>query len=368
MSEKPKSGPLGHFLGDLSAIRVKRNVSLEALREATKVYPNVISQFEEDGLKDHPLFNSLYVRAFIRSYANAVDLPVDEVLRAYDDALGGSYKRQLAIMHLDLPVDEVEALRAAQAEAEKDEPVFAAEKFQFEEKKQATQRTDRAVSSKRRPAKRSSQSSNREKPAVTFIPKEAQAPAQSQLSGIVEDVKESVSSLFEAGKKSPLVQWGLLAGGLGLGLFVILQLLSFQSPASEEDDFPAQTVTPAEVNEAPIAASEPDTVASLPAEALEVPQPSVPVVLGDSIPIFIVADSDKLDPFRLQRDRDLRRPYWLDQGDSLMFYIRDRVIIQEHLADMKILIEGMSYPILQTDSLARVVINRDSIQTFLASR
>ena len=48
--------------------------------------------------------------------------------------------------------------------------------------------------------------------------------------------KEWLRTFFASGQKHPFVQWGLLAGGIGLGLIVILQLLSFQS---ETEDFDA---------------------------------------------------------------------------------------------------------------------------------
>ena len=41
-----------------------------------------------------------YVRAFIRSYAETVGVSAEKVLHAYDDALEGEYKRQLAIEYL----------------------------------------------------------------------------------------------------------------------------------------------------------------------------------------------------------------------------------------------------------------------------
>ena len=64
--------PLREFLKDLSAIREQRMVSFEEIRAATKVHLHIISQFEEDGLVDHPLFNELYLRAFVRGYAKTL--------------------------------------------------------------------------------------------------------------------------------------------------------------------------------------------------------------------------------------------------------------------------------------------------------
>ncbi len=378
MSEKPTSGQLGQFLGDLSAIREKRNVSLDALRDATKVYPNIITQFEKDGLVDHPLFNALYVRAFIRSYATALGIPVDDVLKAYDQAQRGGYDRRLAIEYLDLPEDEVEALRASLVADPKEDAVFTADKFEFEKsagEKPVTsggaksKSSPRRATSKKASSKPDLQSQKLEEAAasgaaITFIPKSDDRQTSS-LENLSSGITARLQSLFEKGKQSPIFQWGLLAGGIMLGLFVILQLLSFQSD-SDEDEIPAGT-NPVIEDSAP-AATQPDSIPAMPAESIVVPQPAVPIVLGDSIPFYIIADKGKLDPFRVKRDQDLRRPYWLDEGDSMLFYFDASAVIEDNLQFMKILIEGYTYPIYETDSLAKVIIDRDSIQAFLASR
>ncbi len=384
MSEQPATGPLGQFLDDLSSIREKRNVSLEALRNATKVYPNVIAQFELDGLKDHPLFNSLYVRAFIRSYANAVGIPPEDVLRAYDEALQGAYKRQLAIEYLDLPPEEIQALRASIKE--KAEPVFAVDKFEFEqeEKKVASssknvQRTQPAKKSyQRKNQQRKNQQRNTQQPqtsdaadgrAITFVPKSKQGPEESPLASLTDGAKEAVSSFFASGKQNAFIQWGLLAGGIVLFVVVVMQLLSFQTDSPSLNDLqpaePAATI-PAE-SISPIDAT-PDTLVTLSAQPVENTPARAPVVLGDSIAVQVVAATGPLDPFRIKRDTDLRRPYWLDQGDTMEVYLKNRAIIEDDLAAMQILIDGYAYPIYRTDSLARVVISRDSVQAFLDSR
>ena len=151
--------------------------------------------------------------------------------------------------------------------------------------------------------------------------------------------------------------------GIGLGLFAILQLLSFQSGPAETDNTPFAGMNATQ--ESTRAASMPDSMTST---SIGAPAPRVPVALGDSIPFYIVAATGKLDPFRVKRDTDMRRPYWLNEGDSMLFYFEDRAVIEDNLQAMNILINGYSYPIFETDSLATVIIDRDSIQAFLATR
>ena len=66
--------------------------------------------------------------------------------------------------------------------------------------------------------------------AITFMPKSSDLPSKhTPVGAMIAGVQASLACLFAKGKQSPIFQWGLLVGGLGLGLFVILQLLSFQS-------------------------------------------------------------------------------------------------------------------------------------------
>ncbi len=378
MSENPTSGQLGQFLGDLTAIREKRNVSLDALRDATKVYPNIITQFEQDGLVDHPLFNALYVRAFIRSYSAALGISVDDVLTSYDMAREGKYDRRLALEYLDLPAAEVEALKANIAAEEKEEALSSADNIESEQsaseepipKKSAVRKpSSRKGASTRAGSKAVSSGQKIEEAAasgaaITFIPKSDDRQTSS-LDNLSNGITATLQSLFERGKQSPIFQWGLLTVGITLGLFVIIQLLPLEHDAPEEVR-PNGAGTAGE--HTPPASGSPDSILTMPAESIDVPQPSVPIVLGDSIPFYIIADKGKLDPFRVKRDQDLRRPYWLNEGDSMLFYFDNRTVIEDNLQNMKILIEGYTYPIYETDSLATVIIDRDSIQAFLASR
>ena len=77
-------------------------------------------------------------------------------------------------------------------------------------------------------------------------------------------------------------------------------------------------------------------------------------MLKDSLDVFVVASAGKLDPFRIRVDEDLRRPYWLDAGDSMRFRMGERIILEDNLEAMQILLEGHVFPIRDTDSSATV--------------
>lgn len=337
MSQQPISESLRLFLSDLAAVRVKKKVSLEDIQVVTKVYPHIISQFEQDGLQDHHLFNHLYVRAFVRSYAKVVGISQDETAEIYDKALKGRYRRQLAVMHLGLDQEEAGPETEIEEEAEI-EPAI---------KEASSERVPRAMSS-------STVSSSR----IEYRP----ASTGNEDTNWLDSFIEQANKLVDLAREHGAIQWGILVVGIGLSLIVILQLLSFND-AEEDSPLAAMTEEPVVEVTAP---ENNDTLEAAPAVAT-VSRSLENVVLKDSLELFVIAATGKLDPFRIKLDNDLRRPYWLDEGDSMKFYISNRVIVEDNLDAMQILLEGFTYPIYSTDSLARVVIDRDSMRFFLAS-
>ena len=87
--------------------------------------------------------------------------------------------------------------------------------------------------------------------------------------------------------------------------------------------------------------------------------------LGDSLIFFIVAESGSVAPIRVTVDDDLRRPYWIDQGDSLRFAAANRIIFEERLDVIRLNFLGETYPTDQRDDRGRIVVTRDAAESFL---
>ena len=334
MSAESIPTSLREFLTDLSAIRTKKEVTLDDLRIATKVYPHIISEFETNGLDGHPLFNNVYVRALVRSYAHAVGISAEEVVELYGKAVDGEYRRELAVAHLGLSPADVPGEQPATVQ-ENAEPVFKPDNFDFEVPPSTT--------------------SSR----VTWVAAESEKKPD-PLAGI----RNMLASILS--KESALIQWGTVAIGGGIGLLLIMQLLAAQGSSENE-------VLPPVENEVTAAIPQPVELAPLEVDEPEVKEPPAPVrqtpfVLKDSLDVFVVASSGKLDPFRVRVDNDLRRPYWLDSGDSMQFRMGTRIVVEDNLEAMKIVLEGYNYPLYSTDSTAQIVITRDTARAFLAVR
>ncbi len=65
----------------LKKAREKKHLSLEEISQKTKIHPKVLQSLEEDRAEDH--LSRTYVRGFLKSYAQAVGLDGEAVVREY---------------------------------------------------------------------------------------------------------------------------------------------------------------------------------------------------------------------------------------------------------------------------------------------
>lgn len=91
------------------------------------------------------------------------------------------------------------------------------------------------------------------------------------------------------------------------------------------------------------------------------------IILGDSIRFDIIATTEHLDPIRVKVDSDLRRPYWIEQLDTLSFFVRSTIIFERELDVADILMDGYLLPDTMINSSGRLEITRDRAQAWLDS-
>jgi len=89
------------------------------------------------------------------------------------------------------------------------------------------------------------------------------------------------------------------------------------------------------------------------------------IILGDSIRFDIVAVTEHLDPIRVKADDDMRRPYWIEQGDTLTFYVRWSIMFERELDVAEILMDGRLLSDSLIDGNGRIELTRNRAQTWL---
>jgi hypothetical protein len=363
------------FAADMKALREARGVSLDAIRQDTRLAEGILDEFESTGLTTNEMFNRVYLRSLVISYAKVVGLDQSVCLAALEAALAGVYDGELAVVAQEdggddegVPASPRDSASATVAEypEEGDGPHRKASlQAEDEDQESSTTSDEPPVSSEDSAAEPWDRVARR----FVFVssdeharaPRSAANPATSRVKteistavhGFVEP--ESQKGVIVPPNRFRAVALGSLAIIVSItALVMAFRLSSRTQSGSQERDALATTTDVAPERE--MTALPPDPI---PAAQI--------VTIGDSITVTLVATGGPLDPVRVQVDSDLRRPYWVDEGDSMSFKVVRRIAIQDLLDRLSLRLEGVPYPIDSYTDSERVIITRDSVEAFVRS-
>jgi hypothetical protein len=68
---------------------------------------------------------------------------------------------------------------------------------------------------------------------------------------------------------------------------------------------------------------------------------------------------------RVQQDDDLRRPYWIEEGDVRVFPFTRRITFENQLDSLRLFLEDYPYPTTRTNEEGQIVISRDTAEQFV---
>ena len=489
MADEPLSAGK-RFSEDLRRIREDREVSVDQIHNETRIARTLIESFEEGRLYDHPTYNRVYLRSFIKAYADALAISRETVLEGLDAALDGTYEHALADRYLgggeapnpasetSPPVEDEAPTESASTEpaptegnsprnppdgptaggpegrggivgppraageepeeealptdqpppetvsdaptAEREEDAAEAtpdeseaspppDEESFEEgpdeedapgeegsdsdssveapdlsgpealratpdQEDAAEETgdadDEAPSWM---AEEGEASDSPERPSTASTPEADDALPPGEGTGIVGESTEMGSGGTAAPASTqadpvsaPAASTDdgnrrMLITGIGTAVvFLVLVGLGVAYMSSEDEAAPttADTATAA----APPSPAPEDTTA----DTTTTPDPRPPlanVTLGNKISLLVVADSN-VSALRIQRDDDLRRPYWIQQGEASLFPFEERAIIGSEFSDVRLFIEGYPYPFAPEDTVDDLKVTRERVQAF----
>ncbi len=92
------SDSLKNFAKELKAKREEKKITLTSIYETTRIDANYLGEMEKGNFDFMP---DLYVRAFIRKYADAIDFSPEDALKMYDAALKGKSLEELSESETD---------------------------------------------------------------------------------------------------------------------------------------------------------------------------------------------------------------------------------------------------------------------------
>lgn len=342
------------FPDDLRRIREERGLTLEALHEETKIPLNVLEEFEETGLFENPMFNRVYLRSLVRTYASYVGVPSKVMLEALDEALLHTYQGSLAVQYLG------EAPPATPKPAEAEPPPAAADATPEAPAEEAPEATEAAAPAETAaPAEDAASKPVASEPEenVPDEPAEAAPPARSSprmlkttgTSWAAQSpgprAQRRSRRAMDVRRRASYTQWVLIGGVVVVFAGVIWALLSFINR-------PTDTTEPQ--------AALPDTAA---VDTVPPPPPRPRLVVGDTLDVVVVA-VQKVERIHVKRDDDARRPYWIEEGVATVFPALERIVLEDRLDRIRLLVEGFEYPTTIRDDQNRIVITRADIQAF----
>ena len=144
-------------------------------------------------------------------------------------------------------------------------------------------------------------------------------------------------------RRGPGVSTGIVAAGTVLLIVLVVAVVLLRKPPQVEPPIAAPVIV----------------------DTTRVRAPAAPrIVLPDTMVFYVVATGGPLDPVRVRTDGGIRRPYWIERGDSVRFEAVQQFAIRSskfHL--MRVMLLGRPYEPLPQDTL--LIITRDTAQAFL---
>ncbi|MEL6445002.1 MAG: helix-turn-helix domain-containing protein [Bacteroidota bacterium] len=351
------------FEADLRALREERGLSIADIERATRVPADVVRRFESGVLMQDPDYSAVYLRAFVKAYAEALDLSTARVHEAFEASRKGAYAGTLAPTH---EADEIEAA----TEANTDASAATADTATADTATADTATADTAKTTVSTPTKKgaaphtsaspaspvetdkrgarssdtlptpaatsASESTSRAAETAPMVEALATKPAPDTATATPQPPRRgSAPSTLSSSNQS----WGLVVGIAVLSVLALSVVfwLIFRNPTPDLEPVAAAPVVDT--------TAVPDSAAA--ARPARPPTPQV----GDSIRVTLIAAEGPLQNFRVQATPDIRRPYWVEQGSEVTFTSLTEVVVWGNEtasgwridSEAQLRIEGLTY-------------------------
>jgi hypothetical protein len=351
------------FASDMRTMRERQDIPLSRIHEETRISIGVLKEFESSALAGNQLFNRVYLRSLVISYARIVGTDEQRALEALEAALAGTYEGGLNDETGESSMEPHDRSKGAELERPEDgvdegldQSVMVVEERTFDQ--------PAPIDDKEGPEDNSTDSSQRVATRFEFlsstfpskgVPRRNPNRVHREISTAVHDFKppEDLKGLLVRPNRFRAI---------ALTSLVVVVSVSAIVAAIKLSDRRTEEVSPIATDA--VGSSSATPVLPLPPAPIPLPPP---FVVGDSIAVTIVATAGPLDPVRIQLDRDLRRPYWIDEGDSVTFSMRQRIVFEDLLDRATIKLEGVPYPAQKYRDRERLELTRDSVHAFVES-
>lgn len=296
---------------DLASVRIERDLSIEDLKQKTKIPVSILKSIEDDTIFDKINENNTYTRSYVRSYAKAVGIENDRIVRALDQVQKAQYKGGL--------LNDTDIERRSSFEYDSPEGKHEADDGDMlhdhsPEFSQSEKETE--------PQKETSASDTSTPPSVNTVDwadmgrKFTPIESKSRMwVGIV------ILVVFVVGAGA--VAWYQFYENEPNGDEQITQNETTQ-PAVDPDSLQLNLTEPASTSNSELTSGNDGKV-----------------TLPDTLSLLIYAAYDKLEPVRVNSDLlDSLNPYWIEQGEAFRFEFVNNIEFRGQYSRMAILFNG----------------------------
>ncbi|MDZ7772002.1 MAG: helix-turn-helix domain-containing protein [Balneolaceae bacterium] len=364
---------------DLALIRKHRGLSLEDVRNATKIPPHILSSIEDDSLFGDMEEHKTYLRSYVRSYAKALRIDEETILEALDRQEEGRYegllqKKEKSIKGPRFQLDEEDAGEHAEEAGDSTEVERKAQDEQQQadgEDETADEEADRRgdmvhdhAPKRHRKASPLPETSSRTAPAAGEKENKNEDTSEGEATGAESPSRvpppPDVTSVdwADMGKKfTPLQSRPRLWIGLIIAAVILAAAAAWyiwgaggNAGGEEQDNGGQQPTSEQQAALTPDSlqldlSQEPAGAAGDPGEgslgSLEQEAESLP----DTLVLAIYAAYGQLEPVRVYSDvMNATNPYWIEQGEAFTFAFVEEIYIRGQFSQMELLMNGHPIP------------------------
>src|SRR5699024_260904 len=300
---------LGH---DMETIRKTRGISLTEIHNTTKISSQILNAIEDHSIYDNMANEAIYIRGYVRTYADAINLEMQKVIQALDEAERGHYTGSL--------LDDNE---------QQEQDSSAPDEGNKEDKKSDTSDKLNDINTATLSSS-TSQHNKVEKPESTDIRAgEERAVDWANLGTQFQSQKTS-------GNKKKI---GIIIGLLFIIAAAIL-IYWYSTSSASSSGHQSDNKSPSQMTLTETKQTEVPSLSNSDSASLTVSSTSSNE-LSDTLTIVVYAAYDKLEPIRIYTDiSDVLNPYWIEQGEAIAFNFVNSFQFRSEIDKVLLLMNG----------------------------
>lgn len=355
---------------ELCALRKERKLSIQDIYEKTRIDIQTIEAVEDGSIFEHHEKGKPYLRSFIRTYAKALGIADDDIVKALDDQEIGSYDGLISKKYLKQPVQGESPSKSSTSDAQKEaeRPKLSTRRgsspgASAKEQSKSGEKSARDVEKKDQQVKRTPATSSID------IPDEMDMPDPNRAHNQTITDRPNVTNVdwantvrkAEPVDKKPIMPLGIVATIiviLGIGSAVYFGSGALGSLGSTLSDV-TDTSEPAEseIPDTEGIPSLPDTLVDndepeqgQPEESAELngapdftdaAETAEPEPLPDTLQLVLYGADGVLEPVRVRSDTDnTLRPYWVEVDEGIALNFLDEIEFTGNFSRMGVMFNG----------------------------